>query len=204
MGQPTKEQIDTRQELYEQGLKLCPRCNEIKPISEYTKNIRMFAGLCMYCKECFNKMNIESKNKHRDKIREAGRAYYQEHKEQNFANTRRYRLNSEFRAKERAYGKSYNATKHGQQVRAFYQDSDARRESSRRWTDNNRDKKQAGWCVWKAKKDGKLIQPANCEKCGIETGKLHAHHYLGYAKEHRLDVQWLCVSCHESMHHNLS
>ncbi len=38
-----------------------------------------------------------------------------------------------------------------------------------------------------------------CETCGAQ--EVQAHHHLGYAPEHRLDVQWLCRDHHEAAHH---
>jgi len=49
--------------------------------------------------------------------------------------------------------------------------------------------------VTKAITDGKLKRSSKCEECGRKMC-VEAHHYKGYAKEHRLDVQWLCKSCH--------
>jgi len=42
----------------------------------------------------------------------------------------------------------------------------------------------------------KIIKPTQCQLCGNSTS-LTAHHYLGYEKEHWLDIQWLCISCHK-------
>ena len=48
-----------------------------------------------------------------------------------------------------------------------------------------------------AVKRGDLV-PQPCERCG--AAKAVAHHYLGYAPEHRLDVRWLCSSHHRRAH----
>lgn len=37
-----------------------------------------------------------------------------------------------------------------------------------------------------------------CQKCGV--AKAQAHHYNGYAREHWLDIEWLCVACHTEEH----
>lgn len=76
-------------------------------------------------------------------------------------------------------------------------------------TQARKDKKQqtvhsdhwyARQAVWRAIKSGKLERPYLCEypKC-IEL-KLEAHHHKGYAKEHRLDVVWLCNKHHVAAH----
>jgi hypothetical protein len=53
--------------------------------------------------------------------------------------------------------------------------------------------------VKKALANGTLINPGCCEQCHKE-GQVHGHHYLGYGKEHALDVKWLCRSCHGKAH----
>jgi hypothetical protein len=51
--------------------------------------------------------------------------------------------------------------------------------------------------VNRAVRHGKLTRPTICSQCGI-TGEIQAHHHLGYALEHYLDVIWLCPKCHSS------
>jgi hypothetical protein len=50
---------------------------------------------------------------------------------------------------------------------------------------------------------GRLVRPEECECCGAPgddpvVGAIEAHHHLGYAPEHHLDVQWLCRLCHDT------
>ena len=47
-----------------------------------------------------------------------------------------------------------------------------------------------------------LRRPMVCTKC-CRAGKIIAHHYKGYASEHRLDIQWLCQQCHLLAHSRL-
>ena len=53
--------------------------------------------------------------------------------------------------------------------------------------------------VSNAIKRGLLVKPTNCSQCN-ESKRIQAHHYLGYAKEHRLDIIWLCEMCHRKTH----
>ncbi|MBO4924352.1 MAG: hypothetical protein J5382_09560 [Bacteroidales bacterium] len=55
----------TQQELFEQGLKLCPDCGQIKPLTEfYTfKNGKYYS----YCKECISIRNKQSRLKRQSK-----------------------------------------------------------------------------------------------------------------------------------------
>lgn len=48
---------------------------------------------------------------------------------------------------------------------------------------------------------GLLVKADSCAEEGVHSavGKLEAHHYLGYAPEHWLDVKWLC-----QRHHSLA
>jgi len=43
------------------------------------------------------------------------------------------------------------------------------------------------------------IKKEVCIKCKHST--TYAHHHLGYAKKHRLDIQWLCMIHHMEAHH---
>lgn len=51
--------------------------------------------------------------------------------------------------------------------------------------------------VSRALSKGALEKPKSCERCGNKRNDLHAHHHKGYKSEYRLDVQWLCPSCHK-------
>jgi 5-methylcytosine-specific restriction endonuclease McrA len=56
-------------------------------------------------------------------------------------------------------------------------------------------KQPARMAVFRAIKSGRLIKPPKCQLCG-NTGRIEAHHFAGYSKEHYLDVEWLCSECH--------
>jgi len=51
-----------------------------------------------------------------------------------------------------------------------------------------------------AVRSGRLERDA-CAIC--EAPKVQAHHYLGYSREHQLDVVWLCQLHHSEAHHPL-
>jgi hypothetical protein len=57
------------------------------------------------------------------------------------------------------------------------------------------EKQPARVAVFRAVRSGKLIKPDRCQLCGAQT-KLEAHHFMGYTREHYLDVEWLCIGCH--------
>ena len=74
------------------------------------------------------------------------------------------------------------------------QSSDRSVSRQRQWQKRNPEKHKAQQAVHQAKQDGSLGAPDTCEKCGLETEKLEAHH-PDYSKP--LEVVWLCKSCHE-------
>jgi hypothetical protein len=45
------------------------------------------------------------------------------------------------------------------------------------------------------------VQTLKCARCGKQAE--HYHHYKGYAREHRLDVEPLCNVCHGAEHRTL-
>lgn len=51
--------------------------------------------------------------------------------------------------------------------------------------------------VARAIRGGRLVR-LPCEYCGSLPSE--AHHYNGYAREHRLDVIWLCKRHHVAAH----
>lgn len=56
---------------------------------------------------------------------------------------------------------------------------------------------QAGQAVRRAVQVGRLphVRTLTCVHCGEPAREYH--HYLGHAKEHRLDVVPLCIPCHK-------
>lgn len=71
---------------------------------------------------------------------------------------------------------------------------------------DNPEKITARQAVKSAIARGDLVR-GSCEVCvgGLATGngETEAHHYLGYAEDHRLDVQWLCRKHHKAAHSSL-
>jgi hypothetical protein len=57
-------------------------------------------------------------------------------------------------------------------------------------------KQRARWALQTALKRGKIVKPAICQRCCATHKTLHGHHHHGYAKEHALDVLWVCPECH--------
>ena len=79
---------------------------------------------------------------------------------------------------------------------AFHETRRARDEESR-WPEKTPDQRRAWRNVEKAKRNGTLVVPPNCEDCGEANSKLSgAHIHKGYLPENDLKVRFLCRRCH--------
>ena len=67
----------------------------------------------------------------------------------------------------------------------------------KKWQLNNKERMRIYSIVHRAIKDGILIRPKKCTECGV-IKKLQAHHD-DYKQPFK--VKWLCVPCHERIHH---
>jgi ribosomal protein S27AE len=61
---------------------------------------------------------------------------------------------------------------------------------------SNREKVHARIAVRTAVRQGNLVRPDTCPRCG-QPGNIEAHH-ADYSKPY--DVQWLCAECHRKEH----
>lgn len=64
---------------------------------------------------------------------------------------------------------------------------------------DNPEKRAAHTAVKVAVRNGSLIRPSTCERCGKSASGhgLHGHH-ADYSRQ--LDVEWLCAACHHGGH----
>ena len=138
--------------------KICRKCGEEKPLSEYHKHKGGKLGLNPRCKAC----------------------------RKEFARTERGKLLQKVR------GQRYKATERGRLLAK----ANAKKSRSA-WPT----KHQARDAVNHAVTAGKIVKPDNCSLCG-SGGIIHGHHD-SYEIEHWLDVQWLCVKCHVSVHESV-
>lgn len=75
--------------------------------------------------------------------------------------------------------------------------------SKQDWIARNQQKRAAHMIVGNAARDGDLIPPPKCERCGKSpiNKPLHAHHE-DYEKP--LEVNWLCITCHGIRHREIN
>jgi hypothetical protein len=115
-----------------------------------------------------------------------------------------------------AYNKSYGTT-HLEERREYNrkwrkEHPNAATQHNRRWRTRNPEKRlELGARWWKkypkkmkaqhalnhAIKDGRIIRPGICERCGNSSQVIEGHHF-DYEKP--LEVLWLCHSCHQEIH----
>jgi hypothetical protein len=69
-------------------------------------------------------------------------------------------------------------------------------ERKKAWINNNPEKRRAHHAVNNAVRDGRLIKPDECSRCGTRTS-IQGHH-RDYSKP--LDVVWVCSLCHRRIH----
>lgn len=128
-------------------MKICFKCNELKPLNEYYKHKKMSDGHLNKCKDCTKK----DVHKHRGENIEKVRAYD------------RNRPNKDERIKKQL---EYHKTGRGKEVSRI---------GMRNYRELYPDRHKANCAVGNAVRDGRLKRPSSCSKCFIEC-KPHAHH----------------------------
>lgn len=149
-------------------VKRCKRCGADKPRGDFYRAPGAADGFDSKCKMC---------------ACAAARANYREHREQ-YREYERGRAALQRRVDART---RYARTEQGK--RAVQRAKDAYR-------GRNPEKRKAHNAVTNAVRDGRLVKPAVCQRCG-ELRRLHGHHH-DYSKP--LSVIWLCATCHQQHH----
>ena len=151
-------------------MKTCTKCKQQKSFSAFDAEQRNSDGLCRWCKDCKRKWVREWKRK-------------------------QWATNSAYRTSALAYSKrpdvkakklAYARTPAGKAVHT---------KALAKYYNQNRTKILARDAVRRAVRGGK-IQAANLCTCDCGNIAAEYHHYMGYEKEHRLDVIAVCVRCH--------
>lgn len=130
-----------------------------------------FYGRYPRCKECVKQEQRDYRAANRERLR----AWHREHSKKPEAQPARERATKKYRKSPK-----YKAV---------------RKRRDARVRERNPEKVLARAAVGHALRTGRLVRPDHCASCGAAC-KPEAHHHHGYEKEHRLDVEWLCKTCH--------
>jgi len=166
-------------------MRICNRCGQEKPSSEFYSHPKTKDGLHPYCIVCMKKYNREYYKKHKkridkkvvnwrkenpDKVREWNRQYRERHPEE---------IRESRRKSQRKYGRN---------------NKELLTERKREWRKENRDKNRARELLQYAIRKGMIIRPEICSECGKKKKWIDGHHE-DYSKP--LEVDWLCRRCHK-------
>lgn len=164
--------------------KCCTKCGLFKPSSEFPKDNQMKNGLSSWCKQCRRAYDRARYHLNPEPRRECCREYWREYW-RDLPEEQRECAREQLRSK-----RQLNQERYREHSRGYY----------RRDLEHSRAQSRAKAAIRRALLRGDITKPDYCEACGkLErevAGGLEAHHYLGYAREHYLDVQWLCIEDH--------
>ena len=135
----SKKEREERDALFNQGLKRCAGCGEIKPLDVFDKDKRSMYGVQCYCKICRAQYRQEHREEtsawkkqyrqtahgketvqrywrtHKDKKAEKDARYFRGHKEEKYEYDKQYRLENKERLD--ALKQQYNQTPKGKAIR---------------------------------------------------------------------------------------
>lgn len=129
-------------------MKICNRCNEEKPLTDFYKHKKMEDGHLNQCKECKKKQSIEIRNNDIEHYRE-------------------YDRNRPNKVERLEKQKEYSRTEKGKEVH---------KKAINKYRESNPIVYGAHVLVNNALRDGKLTKSSLCENCSISNVKLEAHH----------------------------
>lgn len=159
--------------------KRCPRCKEIKSLSEFYKCRTTKDGHQSYCKICLTKRNTERDQSQKGK-----------------AMRKRYRESKKGREVQKCAQRKYRQSQHGKEKRKSSRETKKYKIWEKQYNLKHNERVQAKNAVAHAIRTGKLIRPDSlqCSFCP-KTAKQY-HHHKGYEPEHWLDVVPVCFYCH--------
>lgn len=162
--------------------KICTKCGEDKPLSDYYKDKRARDGLYPHCKACHYKLThaYEQSEQGKEIVKKSKHAYYYERGGKEKA--REYGAQESARLKRAEYAKSLSGKK-----------AQEKKDEKRR--DSKPNQLRAKTAVNNAIKKGILprVSTLFCAHCGQPAVEYHHESYL---PEHWLTVIPLCKLCH--------
>lgn len=169
--------------------KYCPRCKQIKPVSQFHKNKSRhdgYVGYCIFCANQYLRKYMKS----------------EEQKEKRYIRSKKYVNTPKGRENKRKSTRKYHKSKKGKIAVLKYLKSEKGKIFIKRNHEKYPIRRKARTKIANeiAKGNFPNIKTQIC-KCGKQAE--HYHHYLGYKPNHWLDVVPLCQDCH-FMEHKLS
>jgi hypothetical protein len=165
-------------------MKTCRKCGIAKPIEEFYNNKAYKDGHLSRCKSCCSEFEQSTAGIER-RLRYSHSSKGKEHAKQ-------YRQSDKRISANRQYAKKYRETENGKVVtKKYYEKSKT----------EHPEMYKARTALMHAMQDGKIKKPSVCDNCGKQHYYIHGHHW-SYLPEHRLDIIWLCPSCHKLIHQN--
>ena len=169
--------------------KKCSKCKKELSINNFGLNKNTKDGHRHYCKQCNKEFN-KKYNKRLDPKEKARRKAERDRK------------------RELEFKKILNESKTNmtaEECLKLHKQEQERKQKARKeylikYYQKNKYKVKAQAQLNRAVRLGKVNKPLKCSKCG-EVARLHGHHE-DYSKA--LDVVWLCQSCHQARHKELS
>ncbi len=153
----------------------CTKCKEVKPPSDFSKNLVRVNGLNSYCRACLVLIEATRKNnpKHIVTRRRCSNRWYMANKLRQKENNRLWKAGNKNRL--RKYKAEWDTkNKHGQDARN---------------------------AINMAIRKGLIVRPATCELCP-SGGAIEGHHPT-YEPDRWLLVTWMCIPCHRWTHARL-
>lgn len=87
--------------------RLCGKCKEYKPLTEFTKVSRRKDGLSLYCKSCVSIMNAEYRKANKDELNAKKQIYRKNNPDKIKAYTKEYINREDVKKRMREYNKKY-------------------------------------------------------------------------------------------------
>ena len=158
--------------------KVCFKCGETKPITEFYKHNKMADGYLNKCKTCAKLDTTTNRNNNLDFYRnyDRERSYGDRVKVKQLKAKEKYHSDDEYRAKVIA----------------------SRNKSSLL----NHNKKNSNTRLGNAIRDGLVKKVEYCQFCN-SNNSIHAHHW-NYSNTYVFDVIWLCSKCHGLEHRRIN
>ena len=200
-------------------MKNCKTCLKVKSLDEFSPRKNGLLGRNAHCKNCNAKKIKERRAKDPEKTRELKREYYRKNREKINEQKKLYRKKPEVKKKIKEYTDSRKKEALEAVKRCYRKNPEYRKkrnEYNKKWQKENYEKilinnetqkkrypekHKARWMLRQAVRNGKIMKPNSCSKCGAEPKRIEGHHE-DYSKP--FDVVWLCVDCHKSLHGKLT